>query len=1570
MKNVVNRASIGAKKNLTNKAFRFGKAKELRSVVAGATRLAMLVVLLLTLGVGKIWGTHPGGDYTLITSASSLSAGHAVILYDDVNNVGVTGTSGTSATYSSNSDDWIEYTVAKPSGSTVTLADWSNLSAPKIYADEDGNIYKFTYSTSSSTSFTINSNGYLVCGTTRLAHYGDYIRFYGSSGTPLKVYQVGHPKEYEQTCDGNLCVNPDVINIGGEWDGGYDAELESDKFVVTTTYSGKSHYVYVECAETDLAFGIYDYDYDEPFGSNGHYTASSGTDYSSLKIKCWASTTGTFSATLHVYAYDAGGTGVDKHVTVPVKITILAEEQDCTPSAPSFTNSDVTIYWPDVVNQNYTQTATRTGTGGVTYSITDSDPANCATINESTGQVHFSNLGIIEVTASVAATATHCAGTTSYVLTMACKPRTLSFTTAEPSVSITSGEGTYSQAPSSITPGSGHGTVSYTIDTEDGFTIDSSTGVVSFNGHSGEAMVTATISAADGYCEASSSYYLTVNPVVPTVSTFTPASTENSISMTGSQVTNKGGSAITRYGYIYSTTLSTPATLVYGASGATDAYVGTNDIALNTGFDKTVTGLSSGNTYYVRAYATNAAGTGYSDIQTISTVTYGEYVFSCAELEFTGPTGDLVFITSTAGKKVRSQEAFHLTGSSLTPSTAFTFSFGNAGLNELFEFKLIDGTAPATDANGDIDADIYVYYTPAAGSTTDGLDKATNLTATMSGTKLKTAILNTKTIIGRHLPAQFVIAGKKDNKWWALPSNMASTSTPAPVEIAVNDINNPSVAYTAASNIYGLEGPTTSGSGNNISTGNGQYIRLTMSIEDGHGSGNPAPLFGTSGAEDASNSPKIGKSGTAIATNNLSEGWWWKLAQTNTNTSMTNPQEAKYNIYCANNTINHLRIKDNAGNPEWGLYASGVEELRLIPASSIVFTEAYFVEWGQHGGVIEVDAANAGGKDQAATSVVAHLGEATSSAITLSQTLTASKGGATKYNYTVNFGSGIDFAASTSKGALLVLDWKNGETIKAKTSIVVPKIIASSSTLSSHGASDGDWSSAEVHVLPGVTLTVNAGDFTSKDVTIDQLEIYPNATVIVTRGTQDVGTLDVRKLILRNGWTRVSEKRFDVARLYITPTTANLTKSNNTDGWYLDWYIDYDLYYTMSVPWKVATSGITYRNTNSAANTNSVKIRYYDGENRAKTGQDQVGQNWKDYNPWPEYLVPSEGYAISAKRPTGKAFSIVRMPLTFPGAAWTAGGEKGYVESTHKDQVSVTGWGIGTSTPWYAAGWNFIGNPYMATFNGDDDGISGKLELQNGGSIKYATIPDVGFKNYDQVAIASANISPACGFFIQANNADPQNITFSSSNIVPPSAPALYKAKAEVVPDQEAYIRLSYEGGKDQMGLIIGEEYTEAYEPNADLAKVLGEDGYVKTYMNYGGMDMAYVAINETLAKEWIPVTVKIPADGEYTFSLMNSSTVEELDGVFLIDYANENTITNLIGNDYVFTAEEGTITDRFAINAIFGEREVPTIIDAVETSAIDSDKPIKFLYHEKVFILYRGVIYDAVGKKVREINK
>jgi hypothetical protein len=253
----------------------------------------------------------------------------------------------------------------------------------------------------------------------------------------------------------------------------------------------------------------------------------------------------------------------------------------------------------------------------------------------------------------------------------------------------------------------------------------------------------------------------------------------------------------------------------------------------------------------------------------------------------------------------------------------------------------------------------------------------------------------------------------------------------------------------------------------------------------------------------------------------------------------------------------------------------------------------------------------------------------------------------------------------------------------------------------------------------------------------------------------------------------------------------------------------------------------------------------------------------------------------------------------------------------------------------------------------------------DGEEIAYVNIPDESFRDYGQYPAETKKLLPASGFFIQTSKTG--TLTFGSGNRKA-SAPAYHNAaQTESVPVQKAYIDLTSETEEDMMGIWVADKYTEAYEMNADLEKLLGDGTSLRTYMRYGDMNMAYVAINETLAKEWIPVLVRIPETGEYTFSLNSASKVSELEGVYLIDYENGDLVTNLLESNYTFFSESGTISGRFAINAVVGNR-VPTAIDAV--GAGDATKPVKFIYHDQMYILLNGVIYDATGKRVQTINK
>ena len=305
---------------------------------------------------------------------------------------------------------------------------------------------------------------------------------------------------------------------------------------------------------------------------------------------------------------------------------------------------------------------------------------------------------------------------------------------------------------------------------------------------------------------------------------------------------------------------------------------------------------------------------------------YTDYKFSCADWELTGPSGDIVFITSTASKTVRSQEAFHVTGTGLPHSTALTFTISPSTAATKFAFKKADGTSLATDTYGAINTDFYVYYTPGSGDTSDGLDEFTSLTVSVSG-EPRSATIDTKHVYGRHLPADFVIAAKNTttNKWYALPANLSGTGNPEPVEIAVDDINNPTIAYTAASNVYNL-----------YLSADKEKVQLGMK-NNVDGSSKSYALW----ANNAASSTDIGKN-TGLAENTLGDNYKWTLTQTNT--SITNPQDAKYTISNLNN-VNPLKSWFAAGGgPKWGLYASGISELRLIPASNIIFTDKFFAD--------------------------------------------------------------------------------------------------------------------------------------------------------------------------------------------------------------------------------------------------------------------------------------------------------------------------------------------------------------------------------------------------------------------------------------------------------------------------------------------------------------------------------------------------------------------------------------------------------------------------------------------------
>lgn len=116
-------------------------------------------------------------------------------------------------------------------------------------------------------------------------------------------------------------------------------------------------------------------------------------------------------------------------------------------------------------------------------------------------------------------------------------------------------------------------------------------------------------------------FIMPVAPVAPTVTTTSASSVTSTTATTGGNVTADGGANVTVRGVCYGTSQNP----TVSGSHTTD---GTGTGA----FTSNLTGLTPGTTYYVRAYATNSAGTSYGSQITFTTGAAVSYTFSVSAI--------------------------------------------------------------------------------------------------------------------------------------------------------------------------------------------------------------------------------------------------------------------------------------------------------------------------------------------------------------------------------------------------------------------------------------------------------------------------------------------------------------------------------------------------------------------------------------------------------------------------------------------------------------------------------------------------------------------------------------------------------------------------------------------------------------------------------------------------------------------------------------------------------------------------------------------------------------------------
>lgn len=807
------------------------------------------------------------------------------------------------------------------------------------------------------------------------------------------------------------------------------------------------------------------------------------------------------------------------------------------------------------------------------------------------------------------------------------------------------------------------------------------------------------------------------------------------------------------------------------------------------------------------------------------------------------------------------------------------------------------------------ESNIEVHYKPTAYVNTANQEETATITLTTS--KGATTTFN---VTGRCLPETFAIVAKVGNIWYALPSqglNSGTTPVGYPVEVDNNDnptavTSLPTKAKWALRNVYKVNGP------NDRFAANGENL-VFVNAEN-------KTLYANNGNANIQTYAEY----TNYAANNP-DRYEWVPTTDLTNYTLKNVESAK-----------NLSINVNA---TFGTHASNVasNNLRFLPINATYNPfDMQVVEWYPTKVLVQTEAA--------LTSVSATVG-----GVAVASPVVTKKGGKL---YEI---SGLPLENNPTK--VLTISYDSYSCSK-----VIPIIISREDKT----VEDAPFSTLTKDIYNYSDLVVRDGavlNITGAKNTPDKfvnVTIYPTARIVVPENNQ----LSVYTLTFFGGIDEIYDGSAYTINKYGVPQLSlkgTLGKTVTTMDYIMR--VDLDQMYQVGVPYDVDLADIKYWDGSAIKPGTQLYVSAYDGQARAN----RESKTWIWETDFAEkVLKPGIGYTISAEpQVEGDTYSILRMPMKNNIASGNTEAEKSVMVVAYDNQKDVT---ITDNHK----GWNYLSNPYMAAISGaeaDSKLVVGYLRETGTGpwewvndTYRYVTIPHNDGEDYYQQKFSEATLLPFKSFFLQIATDGELSFALASRQALPARLLQQENAPREV----EFEILLANDTRSDNMGLLIGEDYTPAYEINADLEKMIGS---MSVYTIYNGYNLAYNALSPINAQEQIPIGYVVPDVGEYTFKLDENADVENIEHIYLNDL-DMNVITDLLEDEYTFYASEKKNEARFVINVIMRSEQEDDTPTGLEELDINTNHAIKFFYQDKLYILRNGIIYDAMGKQVQTINK
>jgi hypothetical protein len=343
-----------------------------------------------------------------------------------------------------------------------------------------------------------------------------------------------------------------------------------------------------------------------------------------------------------------------------------------------------------------------------------------------------------------------------------------------------------------------------------------------------------------------------------------------------------------------------------------------------------------------------------------------------------------------------------------------------------------------------------------------------------------------------------------------------------------------------------------------------------------------------------------------------------------------------------------------------------------------------------------------------------------------------------------------------------------------------------------------------------------------------------------------------------------------------------------------------------------------------------------------------------------------------------RPLSIIRFPLG-NNSITSSEADKSVATKAH----GIDGYKDGTVTA-NNVGWNFVGNPFLATWKGDIGHKQLEMHYDDKGKwdgsydwvdsdVRYITVMSAeSGSDYAQYVAKDTELKPFFPFYMQ-ETADGGSgmINFAATGRMK-KVPIMLNAKAT----REAFVQLEMmaDGEKDQTGMFIGEHYSDDIDFD-DYEKMFGSStDNTKLWLMHEGKRMAFEAMTESTAAAYTPLGYRAPKKGTYYMDVnLEVSDLTDVEAIYLSDNLSEVSNYDLLEGAYEFESDATTYNDnRFVVRVVLRNEAPGTATDIENIIGIhsDSESPCKFIYQNRMYIMRNGIIYDTTGQQVLTIEK